>query len=146
MDPALVRPQLFGVLAILESFVAKHRGQILAQSPGPNRLIVQYVVTPVEVGLGSHSVGKHEDGGIAIYDTALQALRSSLEQAATGLAVEPELIEQISYIAGVLADGVALNWQSYGDRSRPAEQMALAESVLDTWLTERLRQAESISS
>lgn len=96
--------------------------------------------------LVSWAARQHEDGGIAIYDTALQALRSSLEQAATGLAVEPELIEQISYIAGVLADGVALNWQSYGDRSRPAEQMALAESVLDTWLTERLRQAESISS
>jgi len=96
--------------------------------------------------LVSWAARQHEDRGIAIYDTALHALRSSLEQAATGLAVEPELIEQISYIAGVLADGVALNWQSYGDRSRPAEQMALAESVLDTWLTERLRQAESISS
>lgn len=86
-----------------------------------------------------------EDRGIAVYDKALQAARSSLEQAATGLAVAPQLIDQISYVAGALADGVALSWQAYGGRSRPAEQMALAESVLDTWLAAQLRQAKASS-
>lgn len=93
--------------------------------------------------LVSWAARQDEDRGIAVYDKALKAARSSLEQAATELAVAPELIDQISYVAGVLADGVALNWQAYRDQSRPAEQMALAESVLDTWLAAQLRQAKS---
>jgi len=96
--------------------------------------------------LVSWAARQHEDRGITVYDKALQAARSSLEHAAIDLPAAPELIDQISFVAGVLADGVALNWQAYGGRSRAAEQIALAESVLDTWLADQLRQAESTST
>lgn len=81
---------------------------------------------------------QHEDRGIGVYDKALEASRSTLEHAAAGHQTAPDLIDRISYVAGVLADGVALNWQTYGDRSRADEQMALAESVLDAWLTKHV--------
>lgn len=87
----------------------------------------------------SWATRQHEDRGIGVYDKALQASRSSLEQAASGLTIDPDLIDHIAQVAGVLADGVALSWQTYGNRSHAAEQMDLAESVLDAWLTAQLR-------
>jgi hypothetical protein len=72
-----------------------------------------------------HQWNRSEDSGLA------------LEHAAMDLPSE-DLIDRISYIAGVLADGVALNWHTYGDRSRAIDQMDLAESVLDAWLRSQL--------
>jgi len=81
---------------------------------------------------------QHQDRGIGVYDRALQASRAALEHAASDLLISSDLIDRISYIAGVLADGVALNWHTYGDRSRAAEQMDPAESVLVGWLRSQL--------
>jgi len=88
---------------------------------------------------------RHEDRGIGVYDKALQASRSSLEQAAASISVDPNLIDHTSQIIGFLADGVALNWQTYGDRSRAASQMELAESVLDAWLKAQLAPVAALS-
>lgn len=93
--------------------------------------------TAATLELVSWASRQDEDRGIGVYDKALQASRAALEHAAMDLPSD-DLIDRISYIAGVLADGVALNWHTYGDRSRAIDQMDLAESVLDTWLRSQL--------
>ena len=94
--------------------------------------------TAAALELVNWAARQHEERGIGVYDKALQASRSSLEQAVAGVRVDPSLIDRISQIIGFLADGVALNWQTYGDRSHAEGQMDLAESVLDAWLSAQL--------
>ncbi|GAA5118913.1 TetR/AcrR family transcriptional regulator [Haloechinothrix salitolerans] len=81
---------------------------------------------------------QHGDRGIAVYDQALESVRAALRGAAADHPVEPETIDQIAYVIATLADGFAMNWLTYGDRSAATEQMAIAESVLQSWLVVRV--------
>lgn len=81
------------------------------------------------------------DRGIAVYDQALESLRAALRGASAEHPVEPETIDQIAYVIATLADGFAMNWLTYGDRSAATEQMGITESVLQSWLAAKLEPA-----
>ncbi|MEK0098071.1 TetR/AcrR family transcriptional regulator [Streptomyces sp. A475] len=81
---------------------------------------------------------QHEGRGIAVYEQALETARAVLRSAPSDPPVEPETIDQIVYVMTALADGFALNWLTYGDRSAATEQMEIAASVLESWLAVRL--------
>lgn len=76
--------------------------------------------------------------GIAMYDQALEAVRTVLRGSTSEHPVEPETIDQIAYVIATMADGFAVNLLTYGDRSAATEQMELAVSVLESWLAVRL--------
>lgn len=76
--------------------------------------------------------------GIAVFDQALETVRAVLRSATSEHPIEPETIDQIAYVIATLADGFALNWLTYGDRSAATEQMEIAASVLESWLAVRL--------
>jgi AcrR family transcriptional regulator len=76
--------------------------------------------------------------GMAVYDQALAALRDTLRQADTEHQVSPETIDEIVLVVATLADGLALNWLTYGDRSAATRQLEVAGSVLRSWLDARL--------
>ncbi|POX42961.1 TetR/AcrR family transcriptional regulator [Streptomyces sp. Ru73] len=81
---------------------------------------------------------QHGDRGIAVYDQALETARTALRGATSEHPVDAETIDQIAYVIAALADGFALNWMTYGDRDAATEQMEVAVSVLENWLTARL--------
>ncbi|MFF4693871.1 TetR/AcrR family transcriptional regulator [Streptomyces sp. NPDC001307] len=81
---------------------------------------------------------QHGNRGIEVYDQALETARAVLRGASSDHPVEPEIINQIAYVIAALADGFALNWFTYGDRSAATEQMDISISVLDSWLAARL--------
>ncbi|MEU3844054.1 TetR/AcrR family transcriptional regulator [Streptomyces sp. NPDC028635] len=86
--------------------------------------------------------GRQDGGrGIAVYDQALETVRTVLRGAGSDQPVEAETINQIAYVIASLADGFALNWFTYGDRSAAMEQMDISVSVLDSWLAARLGSA-----
>ena len=78
------------------------------------------------------------DRSIRVYDQAMEALRTALRSAASDHPLEPEAIDQIAYVIATLADGFAVNWLTYGDRSAATEQMQISVSVLESWLATRL--------
>ncbi len=78
------------------------------------------------------------DRAIRVYDQAMEALRTALRNAASDHPLEPEAIDQIAYVIATLADGFAVNWLTYGDRSAATEQMQISVSVLESWLATRL--------
>lgn len=82
---------------------------------------------------------QHEDRGIAVYDNALAAVREVLTGTPSGQAVEPATIEEIAYVIATLADGFAVNWFTYGDRSAALQQMDVVTAVLEGWLATRLQ-------
>lgn len=84
---------------------------------------------------------QHGDRGIAVYDQALETVRAVLRDAGSDRPVEPETINQVAYVIATLADGFALNWFTYGDRTAALEQMDISVSVLDSWLAARLGSA-----
>ncbi|MER7190641.1 TetR/AcrR family transcriptional regulator [Streptomyces flaveolus] len=94
--------------------------------------------TAATMELVSWARRQHGDRGIAVYDQALDAVRDVLRSAPSDHPVEPETIDQIAYVIATLADGFALNWHTYGDRSAATEQMDITTSVLDSWLAARL--------
>ncbi|HSX66611.1 TetR/AcrR family transcriptional regulator [Nocardioides sp.] len=77
---------------------------------------------------------QHEDRGIAVYDQAFDTLRTELRRACTE-PVADESIEELAYVLATLADGFAVNWLTYGDRTVAARQMDVAAAALDAWLT-----------
>ncbi|MEU8413505.1 TetR/AcrR family transcriptional regulator [Amycolatopsis japonica] len=81
---------------------------------------------------------QHGDRGIAVYDKALETVRTALRDAGSDQPLEPEIVEEIAFVIAALADGFAANWLTYGDRSAALGQMELATSVLDSWLAARL--------
>ncbi|MGW0188822.1 TetR/AcrR family transcriptional regulator [Streptomyces sp. NPDC003362] len=81
---------------------------------------------------------QHGERGIAVYDQALETVRAVLGDAPSDHPVEPETIDQIAYVIATLADGFALNWYTYGDRSAATQHMEITVSVLDSWLAVRL--------
>ncbi len=81
---------------------------------------------------------QHGDRGIAVYDQALESVRAALRGTSAEHPVEPETIDQIAYVIATLADGFAMNWLTYGDRSAATEQMETVVSVLDSWLAARV--------
>jgi AcrR family transcriptional regulator len=86
--------------------------------------------------------GRQDGGrGIAVYDQALETVRTVLRGAGSDQPVEAETINQIAYVIATLADGFALNWFTYGDRAAAMEQMDISVSVLDSWLAARLGSA-----
>lgn len=84
---------------------------------------------------------QHGDRGIAVYDQAFDTLRTALKDAASGRKVTRTTIDEIAYVLATLADGFAVSWLTYGDRSAAKKQMAIASSVLDTWLAAKLKPA-----
>lgn len=103
-----------------------------------------YVESPSFTGatleLFSWARRQHGDRGIAVYDQALDSMRTALRGATSDHPVDPvdpvdpETIDQIAYVIATLADGFAVNWFTYGDRSAATEQMEIVVSVLDSWL------------
>lgn len=84
---------------------------------------------------------QHGDRGIAVYDQAVETLRAVLRDADSDHPVEAETIDQIAYVIATLADGFAVSWLTYGDRSAATEQMKIADSVLASWLAARVEPA-----
>ncbi|GAB2738740.1 hypothetical protein GCM10027174_10050 [Salinifilum aidingensis] len=84
---------------------------------------------------------QHQDRGMRVYDQAMEALRTVLRSAADDRALDRDDIDQIAYVIASLADGFAVNWLTYGDRSAAEEQMRISESVLESWLSARLESA-----
>lgn len=91
--------------------------------------------------LASWATRQQDDRGIGIYDKAMEATRSILAGAAPDL--EPDAIDRIGYVIAILADGFALNWATYGNRSAATDQMRITESVLDAWLAAQLEPASA---
>ncbi|WP_225804819.1 TetR/AcrR family transcriptional regulator [Streptomyces sp. NK15101] len=81
---------------------------------------------------------QHEDLGIRVYDEAFEAARTVLQSTASSRPLEAETIDEIAYVLATLADGFALNWLTYGDRSAAVKQMEVTAAVLDSWLAVRL--------
>ncbi|MGW5645361.1 TetR/AcrR family transcriptional regulator [Saccharopolyspora sp. NPDC003752] len=81
---------------------------------------------------------QHGEQAVTVYDKAMETVRTALRNAAADHPVEPETIDQITYVIACLADGFGLNWLTYGDRSAAAEQMRISASVLESWLATRL--------
>ncbi|WP_263247317.1 TetR/AcrR family transcriptional regulator [Saccharopolyspora rosea] len=79
--------------------------------------------------------------GITVYEQAMETVRATLRGASSDHPIEPETIDQLAYVLATLADGFALNWFTYGDRSAATEQMEITTSVLDSWLAVRLGSA-----
>ncbi|MCP2183004.1 TetR/AcrR family transcriptional regulator [Prauserella alba] len=98
---------------------------------------VNFAATSLE--LTSWARRQHKEGGvILVYDTALDAVRTALRSASAEHPLEPETVDEIVYVIATLADGFALNWLTYGDRSAAEKQMQISTSVLDSWLATRL--------
>jgi AcrR family transcriptional regulator len=81
---------------------------------------------------------QHGDRGITVYDQALDAMRTALRDVNSDQPVDAEIIDEIAYVIATLADGFAMNWMTYDDRSVATAQMETAVSVLDSWLAVRL--------
>lgn len=94
--------------------------------------------TATTLELFSWARRQHGDRGIAVYDQAVEAMRAALRGATSDHPVEPETIDEIAYVIATLADGFAMNWMTYGDRSVATAQMETVESVLDSWLAVRV--------
>ncbi|MCZ0982368.1 TetR/AcrR family transcriptional regulator [Streptomyces diastatochromogenes] len=75
---------------------------------------------------------------VTVYNEAFNVVRSILARAASGQDITPETIDQIGYVIGALSDGFVVNWLTYADRSRAAEQAEIIVDVLDAWLTAKL--------
>lgn len=84
---------------------------------------------------------QHGDRGIAVYDEAVDSVRTALKDAAAGRKVTRKTIDEIAFAVATLADGFAVNWLTYGDRAAAKKQMAVAVSVLDGWLATRVEPA-----
>lgn len=81
---------------------------------------------------------QHEDRGIAVYDEALATVREVLHRAPAEGPIEPAAADEIALMIATLADGFAVHWFTYGDRSAATKQMEVVASVLDAWLSARL--------
>ncbi|WOX21607.1 TetR/AcrR family transcriptional regulator [Streptomyces solicathayae] len=75
---------------------------------------------------------------VTVYSEAVNVARSILARAASGQDIAPEMIDRIAYVIGALSDGFAVNWLTYADRSRAAEQAEIVVDVLDAWLAAKL--------
>lgn len=84
---------------------------------------------------------QHEDGGIAVYEKALETVRGLLRRAAGDQDVSAETIDEIATVLSTLADGFALTWFTYEDRDAAVRQIEVADSVLGSWLAARLQPA-----
>ncbi|HEY0888630.1 MAG TPA: TetR family transcriptional regulator [Nocardioides sp.] len=84
---------------------------------------------------------QHGDRGIAVYDQALDTMRTVLRGAAGDDPVSPEALDEIAYVIATLADGFALSWLTYGDRAAATAQMDIVVAVLDSWLAARVAPA-----
>ncbi len=81
---------------------------------------------------------QHGDRGIAVYDQAMTVGLEVMRRVAAEEGVAPEVVEDLPYVIGMLSDGFAINFLTYGDRKAARAQMDLTVAVLDTWLTARL--------
>lgn len=81
---------------------------------------------------------QNRDHAMTVYDKAMETLRTTLRNAAADQPLEPETIDHLAFVIASLADGFALNWLTYGDRSAATEQMQVTTSVLESWLATRL--------
>ncbi|MFF0384168.1 TetR/AcrR family transcriptional regulator [Streptomyces sp. NPDC004286] len=81
---------------------------------------------------------QEEHPAVTVYNEAFNVVRSILARAAAGQDVAPETIDRIGYVIGTLTDGFVVNWLTYADKSRAAEQAETVVDVFDAWLTKKL--------
>ncbi|MFE0021007.1 TetR/AcrR family transcriptional regulator [Amycolatopsis sp. NPDC059021] len=81
---------------------------------------------------------QHGSRGIALFDQALEGVRSTLREAAGDRDIDDATTDEIASTIAFLADGFAVGWITYGDRDLAEKQMKIADSVLESWLTSRL--------
>ncbi|TYL55678.1 TetR/AcrR family transcriptional regulator [Nocardioides sp. BGMRC 2183] len=84
---------------------------------------------------------QHGDRGIAVYDQAMTIGLDVLRRVAAEEGVGTEVVDDIPYVIGALADGFAINYLTYGDRTAARTQMEITSGVLHSWLSERLHVA-----
>ncbi|MFI5500729.1 TetR/AcrR family transcriptional regulator [Nocardia asteroides] len=88
------------------------------------------------------SWGQRQDGDLAqvVYTEAYSTMRAILvaNAAATGTSIDPDTIDQLTYIVSALSDGFALNWLVFTGRDAAAPQIELSLGVLDTWMDAHL--------
>lgn len=81
---------------------------------------------------------QHEDRGIAVFDEAIASVRKALTDASASDPAPADLIDEIAYVLGTLADGFGVNWFTYGDRAIAEAQMEITTSVFDAWFAARV--------
>lgn len=79
--------------------------------------------------------------GIAVYEEATEALRERLRAVDTENPLPEDLVDQIAYLVGTLADGFAVNCIAYGNRELAQHQTEVVVSVMQTWLAAQLTPA-----
>ncbi|MEU3010476.1 TetR/AcrR family transcriptional regulator [Nocardia asteroides] len=88
------------------------------------------------------SWGQRQEGALAevVYNEAYGTMRTILaaNATATGAAITPELLDQLTYILSALSDGFALNWLVFTDHKAAEPQIELSVGVLDAWLAANL--------
>ncbi|MGV9734901.1 TetR/AcrR family transcriptional regulator [Rhodococcus aetherivorans] len=74
-----------------------------------------------------------------VYHEAFATMRPILQAAATaaGQSIDPNALDELTYIVSVLSDGFALNWLS-ADRTTAKPHIEVVLGVLDAWMTANL--------
>ncbi|NCL78150.1 TetR family transcriptional regulator [Rhodococcus sp. YH1] len=74
-----------------------------------------------------------------VYHEAFATMRPILQAASTtaGQSIDPNTLDELTYIVSVLSDGFALNWLS-ADRTTAEPHIEVVLGVLDAWMTANL--------
>ncbi|MCP2298620.1 transcriptional regulator, TetR family [Nocardia amikacinitolerans] len=75
-----------------------------------------------------------------VYNEAFATMRTILaaNAAAASQSVDPDTIDELTYIVSALSDGFALNWLVFTDRPAAMSQIELTLGVLDAWMSTNL--------
>ncbi|MFC7449607.1 TetR/AcrR family transcriptional regulator [Rhodococcus daqingensis] len=78
-----------------------------------------------------------------VYDEAFATMRTILETAATadGQTMDPDTVDELTYIVSALSDGFALNNLVFTDRTAAERQIETTLGVLDAWMAAHLGDA-----
>ncbi|GAB7006421.1 hypothetical protein JCM18899A_38940 [Nocardioides sp. AN3] len=102
--------------------------------------------TAATIELVSWARRNHETRTSTAYDQVLETGRALLRGSTTGPQIDSAAIDEIAQLVAMLADGFAVSWLTYGDRPAAEQQMEIAASALDSWLTSRLGLASTVLS
>lgn len=81
---------------------------------------------------------QHGEGGIAVYNHAVDAVREALTSASSDTPVTPETVDEIAGVLATLVDGFGVSWLTYRDPAMAQAQIDTNCTVLLTWLNSRL--------
>ncbi|MBC2640812.1 MULTISPECIES: TetR/AcrR family transcriptional regulator [unclassified Rhodococcus (in: high G+C Gram-positive bacteria)] len=107
-------------------------------------LLEWYVANPefgaATVELISWAQRQDCEHGETVYNEAFATIRAILAAATTaaGRPVDATIISELTHIVSVLADGFALNWLVFTNRTAAEPQIEITVGVLDTWMAARL--------